>query len=207
MLADVAYSEWQEGAKYGSISDTASILRYQLPNCSALMNLRKIRIISRYCIHKLALGSFANVSTWPSRMAWILAMASPLPRRPLSWPSARHTATRQLSDLSWYTVSCLMIRRRLAQPRLRCDSCMANDFHHSCSVFNILEQVICTCSGAFIVRIYVRWSHQCAYNDMNYHIASRGLFHGGHVAFTPSWTQRTDKIRLPSYSLYQKTYM
>ena len=39
---------------------------------------------------------------------------------------------------------------------------------------------------------------------MNYHIASRGLFHGGHVGFTPSWTQRTDKIRLPSYSPYQK---
>ena len=52
-----------------------------------------------------------------------------------------------------------------------------------------------------------RWDHQCAYNDMNYHIASRGLFHGGHVGFTPSWTQRTDKIRLPSYSPYQKTYM
>ena len=73
-------------------------------------------------------------------------------------------------------------------------------------LFNILEQVICTCSDAFIVRIYVRWNHQCAYNDMNYHIASRGLFHGGHVGFTPSWTQRTDKIRLPSYSPYQKTY-
>ena len=41
---------------------------------------------------------------------------------------------------------------------------------------------------------------------MNYHIASRGLFHGGHVGFTPSWTQRTDNIRLPSYSPYQKTY-
>ena len=26
--------------------------------------------------HKLAVGSFANVSTWPSLMAWILAMAS-----------------------------------------------------------------------------------------------------------------------------------
>ena len=44
------------------------------------------------------------------------------------------------------------------------------------------------------------------FNDMNYHIASRGLFHGGHVGFTPSWTQRTDKIRLPSYSPYQKAY-
>ena len=44
------------------------------------------------------------------------------------------------------------------------------------------------------------------FNDMNYHIASRGLFHGGHVGFAPSWTQRTDKIRLPSYSQYQKTY-
>ena len=57
------------------------------------------------------------------------------------------------------------------------------------------------------MRIYVRWNHQCGYNDMNYHIASRGLFHGGHVGFTPSWTQRTDKIRLPSYSPYQKTYV
>ena len=74
-------------------------------------------------------------------------------------------------------------------------------------VFNILEQVICTCSESSDVRIYVRWNHRCAYNDMNYHIASRGLFHGGHVGFTPSWTQRTDKIRLPSYSPYQKTYM
>ena len=44
------------------------------------------------------------------------------------------------------------------------------------------------------------------FNDMNYHIASRGLFHGGHVGFTPSWTQRTDTIRLPSYSPYHKTY-
>ena len=31
--------------------------------------------------------------------------------------------------------------------------------------------IICTCSDAFIVRIYVRWNHQHAYNDMNYHIA------------------------------------
>ena len=74
-------------------------------------------------------------------------------------------------------------------------------------VFNILEQVICTCSVAFIVSIYVRWNHQCAYNAINYHIASRGLFHGGHVGFTPSWTQRTDTIRLPSNSPYQKTYV
>ena len=66
---------------------------------------------------------------------------------------------------------------------------------------------MCTCSVAFIVRIYVRWNHQCAYNDMNCHIASRGLFNGGHVGFTPTWTQRTDKIRLPSYSPYQKTYV
>ena len=44
------------------------------------------------------------------------------------------------------------------------------------------------------------------FNDVNYHIASRGLFHGGHVGFTPSWTQRTNKIRLPSYSPYQKTH-
>ena len=66
---------------------------------------------------------------------------------------------------------------------------------------------MCTCSDAFIVRIYVRWNHQCAYNDMNYHIASRGLFNGRHVGFTPTWTQRTDKIRLPSYSPYQKTYV
>ena len=66
---------------------------------------------------------------------------------------------------------------------------------------------MCMCSDAFIVRIYVRWNHQCAYNDMNYHIASRGLFNGGHVGFTPTWTQRTDKIRLPSYSPYQKTYV
>ena len=42
---------------------------------------------------------------------------------------------------------------------------------------------------------------------MNYHISSRGLFHGGHVGVTPSWTQRTDKIRLPSYSPYQKIYI
>ena len=48
-------------------------------------------------------------------------------------------------------------------------------------VFNILEQVIRTCSDAFIVKIYVTWDHQCDYNDMNYHIASRELFHGGHV--------------------------
>ena len=48
-----------------------------------------------------------------------------------------------------------------------------------------------------------RWNHRCAYNDTNYHIVSRGLFHGDHVGFTPSWTQRTDNIRLPSY---QKTY-
>ena len=120
MLADfAAYSEWPEEAKYGSISDTASRWKYQLPNRSALMKLRRIRIISRYCIHKLADGSFANVSTWRSRMAWILAMASSfaLPRRPLSWPSACHRATRQLSDLSWYTVSCLMIWSRLAELR------------------------------------------------------------------------------------------
>ena len=64
---------------------------------------------------------------------------------------------------------------------------------------------MCTCSDAFIVRIYVRWNHQCAYNDMNCHIASRGLFNGGNVGFTSTWTQRTDKIRLPSYSPYQKT--
>ena len=51
-----------------------------------------------------------------------------------------------------------------------------------------------------------RWNHQCAYNDMNYHLARRGLFHGGHVGFTPSWTQRIDNIRLPSFSTYQKTY-
>ena len=37
----------------------------------------------------------------------------------IGWPSARHRANRQLSDLSWYTVSCLMIRRRLAQLRLQ----------------------------------------------------------------------------------------
>ena len=43
--------------------------------------------------------------------------------------------------------------------------------------------------------------------DMNYHIASRGLFNGGHVGLTPTWTQWTDKIRLPSYSPYQKTYV
>ena len=42
---------------------------------------------------------------------------------------------------------------------------------------------------------------------MDYHIASRGLFHGGHVGLAPSTTQRTDKIRLPSYSPYQKTYL
>ena len=91
-----------------------------MPNRSAVMNLRRIRIISRYCIHKLAVRSFANVSTWPSRMVWILAMASSFATSSalLSWPSARHRATRQLSDLSWYTVSCLMIRRRLAQLRL-----------------------------------------------------------------------------------------
>ena len=53
----------------------------------------------------------------------------------------------------------------------------------------------------------IRWNHQCPYNDMNYHIASRGLFHGGHVGFTPTCTQRTDKIRLPSYSPYQKTHV
>ena len=56
MLADFAYSEWPEAANYGSISDTASRWRYQLPNRSALMKLRRIRIISRYCIHKLAVG-------------------------------------------------------------------------------------------------------------------------------------------------------
>ena len=53
---------------------------------------------------------------WLGSLQWL--HHSPLPRRPLSWPSTRHRATRQLSDLSWYTVSCLMIRRRLAQLRL-----------------------------------------------------------------------------------------
>ena len=57
----------------------------------------------------------------------------------------------------------------------------------------------------FIVMIYIRWNHQCDYNDMNYHIASRGLFHGGHVGFTPSWTQQTDTIHVPSYYPYQDT--
>ncbi len=45
---------------------------------------------------------------WLGSLQWL--HHPPFPRRPLPWPSARHSATRQLSDLSWYTVSCLMIR-------------------------------------------------------------------------------------------------
>ena len=53
---------------------------------------------------------------WLGSLQWL--HHPPLPRRPLPWPSARHSATRQLSDLSC-TVSCLKIRRRLAKLRLR----------------------------------------------------------------------------------------
>ena len=49
-------------------------------------------------------------------------------------------------------------------------------------VFNILEQVICTCPDAFIVRIYVRWNHKCAYNDMNYHYCQPGI-----ISWRPCW--------------------
>ena len=50
---------------------------------------------------------------WLGSLQWL--HHSPLPRRSLSWPSPRHIAIRQLADLSWYTVSCLMIRRRLTK--------------------------------------------------------------------------------------------
>ena len=117
MLADFAYSEWQEGAKYGSISDTASRWRYQLPNRSALMNFTEnpYHIEILYPQNRpLGLSPMfpRGRHGWLGSLQWL--HHSLLPRRPLSWPSARHRATRQLSDLSWYTVSCLMIRRRLA---------------------------------------------------------------------------------------------
>ena len=126
---------------------------------------------------------------WLGSLQWL--HHSPLLRRPLSWTSARHRAFIPVISLQMPPYD--------------------RDTEHAwfvVPVFNILEQVICTCSDAFIVRIYFRWNHQCAYNDMNYHkiIASQGLFHGGHVGFTPYLTQRTDTIRLPSYSPYQKTY-
>ena len=140
MLADFAHSEWPQLFGSDELTENPYHIEVLYPHTGR--------------------WSFANVSTWPSRMAWILAIASSFATSSasLSWPSARHRASTPQSSAS------------------RCHHMIVTQ--NTCGLSflcSVLEQVICTCSDAFTVTIYVRWNHQCAYNDMNYHYCQPGI--------------------------------